>query len=116
MVFPISTLGGLHIGIAVVLFVFASAAVSLRFLCRIRLRQKPFLDDWLILGSLVVAIALVIEVCLWGTRGGFGFPLKTLAHTQVKEFFHVRLVPPTHTSSMLTLLRRSSSPNASLTG
>jgi len=101
MVFPISTLGGLHIGVAVALFVFASIAVSLRFFCRVRLQQKPFLDDWLILASLIVAIALVVEVCLWGTRGGFGFPLQTLARTQVLEFFHVRTLP-SYTSSSST--------------
>jgi len=103
MTFPISTLGGLHIGVAIVLFVFASIAVSLRFVCRARMRQKPFLDDWLILASLILAIALVVEVCLWGTRGGFGFPLKTLARTQVLEFFHVRTLPPSKNQSMTSL-------------
>lgn len=85
----ISSLGAIHIGVAIALFVVASTTVALRFYCRSKQRQRLFADDWLSLVALVLALALVVEACLWSTKGGFGFPLMSLEYTQVITFFHV---------------------------
>jgi H+/Cl- antiporter ClcA len=85
----ISTLGAVHIGVAWSLYVVAILSVMLRFLCRRRLRQKIFVDDWLTLAAVFFALVMVIEVHLWSQGGGFGYQIVSLSKPQRKEFFHV---------------------------
>lgn len=87
----ISELGAIHIGAAIALFFVAITTVALRFYCRRTQETRLFADDWLSLVAAILALALVVEACLWSTKAGFGYPLMSLKRIQVITFFHVSI-------------------------
>jgi len=113
----ISKLGAFHIGTAIALFLVAITTVALRFYCRKKQETRLFADDWLSLIAAILALALVVEACLWSTKAGFGYPLLSLKRIQVITFFHVsfaiykKKLKPCIIQSLLTQRSRSYSRN-----
>ncbi|KAJ8063519.1 hypothetical protein OCU04_007394 [Sclerotinia nivalis] len=74
----------------VILAVFATIIVSLRFYARKRSKLPLKSDDWLILFCLVCSIALCVE-CIYAAATGLrGVHLSTLSFPNIERFFEVQ--------------------------